>query len=78
MLVLHHVVWRWLVVESNTCPTPRCLEGVVVESNTCNITSKVYTHSINGLTNYAKQYLMAAYKIECTIGHCYICQHTLS
>ena len=42
------------------------------------LTSKVYTHSINGLTNYAKQYLIAAYKIECTIGNCYICQHTLS
>ena len=39
------------------------------------VTSKVYTHSV---TNYAKQYLIAAYKIECTIGNCYICQHTLS
>ena len=43
-----------------------------------NKTSKVYTPSINCLTNYAKQYLIAAYKIECTIGNCYICQHTLS
>ncbi len=28
------------------------------------VTSKVYTHSINGVTNYAKQYFIAAYKIE--------------
>ena len=44
------------------------------------VTSKVYTHSVNGsrVTNYAKQYCIAAYKIECTIGNCYICQHTLS
>ena len=42
------------------------------------VASKVYTHSINGVTNYAKQYFIAACKIECTIGNCYICQHTLS
>ena len=42
------------------------------------VASKVYTHSINGVTNYAKQYFIAAYKIECTIGNCYIRQHTLS
>ena len=42
------------------------------------VTSKVYTHSINGLTNYARQYLIAAYKIECTIGNSYTCQHTLT
>ena len=36
------------------------------------VTSKVYTHSINSVTNYAKQYVIAAYKIECTIDNYYI------
>ena len=30
------------------------------------VTSKVDTHSINGVTIYAKQYLIDAHKIECT------------
>ena len=41
------------------------------------VTSKVYTHSINGVTNYAKQYFISGYKKPCTIGNCYICQHTI-
>ena len=41
------------------------------------VTSKVYTHSINGVTNYAKQYFIYGYKKQCTIGNCYICQHTI-
>ena len=41
------------------------------------VTSKVYTHSINGVTNYAKQYFISGYKKQCTIGNCYICQHTI-
>ena len=40
------------------------------------VTSKVYTHSIIGVTNYAKQYLIVAYKIWCTIGNCYIIMPT--
>ena len=41
------------------------------------VTSKFYTHSINGVTNYAKQYFISGYKKQCTIGNCYIiCQHT--
>ena len=43
------------------------------------VTSKLYMHNINGVTNYAKQYLIAAYKIECTIGiTATLCQLTLS
>ena len=41
------------------------------------VTSKVYTHIINGVTNYAKQYFISGYKKQCTIGNCYICQHTI-
>ena len=41
------------------------------------VTSKVYTHGINGVTNYAKQYIISGYKKQCTIGNCYICQHTI-
>ena len=40
------------------------------------VASKVYTHSINGVTNYVKQYFIAAYKIECTIGNCYMYANT--
>ena len=39
-----------------------------------NVIRKMYTHSIYGLTSYAKKYFISNYKTECTIENCYICQ----
>ena len=39
-----------------------------------NVTGKMRTHSIYGLTNYAKKYFISNYKTECTIENCYTCQ----
>ena len=39
-----------------------------------NVIGKMRTHSIYGLTNYAKKYFISNYKTECTIENCYTCQ----
>ena len=39
-----------------------------------NVIRKLHTHSIYGLTSYAKKYFISNYKTECTIENCYICQ----
>ena len=39
-----------------------------------NVIRKMYTHSMYGLTSYAKKYFISNYKTECTIENCYICQ----
>ena len=36
-----------------------------------NVIRKMHTHSIYGLTNYAKKYLISNYKTECNIDNCY-------
>ena len=38
-----------------------------------NIKEKVYTHSLNGMANYAKIMLLDKYQDTCTIQNCYIC-----
>ena len=40
------------------------------------ITNKLYTHSLQGLVNYAKQYILLNYQDECTLVNCYICEQT--
>ena len=39
-----------------------------------NVIEKTYTHSINGLTTYAKNYLISTYETTCHIANCYVCQ----
>ena len=39
-----------------------------------NVIRKMHTHSIYGLTNYAKKYFISNYKTECNIENCYTCQ----
>ncbi len=36
------------------------------------ITDKVETHSLQGFSNYAKQYILKSYNVTCLIGNCYI------
>ena len=39
-----------------------------------NVIGKVFTHSINGMTTYAKKYLIRNYETTCTITNCYVCK----
>ena len=40
-----------------------------------NITTKITTHSLNGLSNYAKSYIIGQYNPLCAIQNCYICNN---
>ena len=37
------------------------------------VTSKLFTHSLQGFSTYAKTHLLNSYDPECHIPHCYIC-----
>ena len=39
------------------------------------ITNKIQTHSIKGLSNYAKTYFIRQYNPICVIENCYICNN---
>ena len=41
---------------------------------TC-IIDKIYTHSLNGFSNYTKQYMLASYENSCQTRNCYVCAH---
>ena len=45
---------------------------LVKETPTC-ITDKVYTHSLEGFSNYIKAFNINRYISTCNIQHCYIC-----
>lgn len=45
----------------------------IVNSLPTSVTEKVYTHSLSGFNNYAKQYYISTYNDQCTIENCYIC-----
>lgn len=40
-----------------------------------NIKEKIETHSIKGLSNYAKQKMIEKYKNSCNIENCYVCEN---
>ena len=40
-----------------------------------NITNKILTHSISGLSNYAKHFFISQYNPVCLIENCYICNN---
>ena len=40
------------------------------------ITDKIFTHSLQGFTSYAKQYYINLYNNECQIDDCFICNRT--
>jgi hypothetical protein len=39
------------------------------------VTDKLYTHSYQGFTNYAKNYYLQNYQDTCNISRCYICKN---
>ena len=44
---------------------------------TC-ITEKISTHSIQGLSNYAKNYFLNQYEESCSLLDCYVCNRSQS
>ena len=40
------------------------------------ITTKVYTHSMQGFSNYIKKLFLKNYQEECLIQNCYVCQNS--
>ena len=44
-----------------------------------NVMSKVFTHSLSGFSNYAKDTILDQYSLTCQIVNCYVCttQYTL-
>ena len=40
------------------------------------IIDKISTHSIQGLSNYAKKYLLNQYQENCSLQNCYICNRS--
>ena len=55
----------------NRCP--RYNIPKVIQSLHKNITDKITTHSINGLSKYAKNSFLNNYFLMCPIDQCYIC-----
>ena len=41
------------------------------------IECQIITHSLSVFDNYVKQKLIDNYYIQCTLQHCYVCQHRL-
>ena len=39
------------------------------------VTSKLTTHSLQGFSNYMKNYFLLSYKTVCTKQNCYVCQN---
>ena len=39
------------------------------------IVDKIYTHCLNGFSNYTKQYMLAGYENSCQTRNCYVCAH---
>ena len=49
------------------------LPNLINQSPTC-ITDKLLTHSLQGLSNYAKHHALTKYSSECNVLNCYICR----
>ena len=49
------------------------LPNFINQSPSC-ITDKLFTHSLKGLSNYAKHHALTKYSNECNVLNCYICR----
>ncbi len=45
----------------------------VINSSPKTILDKIYTHSLQGITKYIKDYILQSYQEICTVVNCYIC-----
>ena len=47
-----------------------------VNSTPANIIEKIWTHSLDGFSNYIKTMCLQAYSLECSITDCYVCSNS--
>ena len=54
----------------------RCIRFSVIDTvnkTNTSIISKIFTHSIDGLTHYMKEWILQNYEYMCNIINCYVC-----
>ena len=49
-------------------------EVKILGGSTIYITDKILTHSLQGLSHYAKHHALTKYSSECNVLNCYICR----
>ena len=47
-----------------------------VNSTPANIIEKIWTHSLDGFSNYIKTMCLQAYSLECSITECHVCSNS--
>ena len=70
----HHSQSYPIPNRSSTKNCVRYFVPILINETPDCITEKMFTHSIQGFTMYAKKYFIDKYNIECQIENCYICR----
>ena len=66
------------ILFSHTSRARKCIQfhiPLLLRSMPTFIVDKIYTHSLNGFSNYTKQYMLAGYENSCQTRNCYVCAH---
>ena len=66
------------ILFSHTSRARKCIKfyiPLLLRSMPTCIIDKIYTHSLNGFSNYTKQYMLAGYENSCQTRNCYVCAH---
>ena len=66
------------ILFSHTSRARKCIKfhiPLLLRSMPPCIIDKIYTHSLNGFSNYTKQYMLAGYENICQTRNCYVCAH---
>ena len=70
---------NFLVPKTKKCMSDRrllCHLPRFLNATTPSILCKAYTHSLEGLKSYFKNYIVAKYNVQCEIINCYACNST--
>ena len=66
------------ILFSHTSRARKCIKihiPLLLRSMPTCIIDKIYTHSLNGFSNYTKQYMLAGYENSCQTRNRYVCAH---
>ena len=66
------------ILFSHTSRARKCIKfhiPLLLRSMPPCIIDKIYTRSLNGFSNYTKQYMLAGYENICQTRNCYVCAH---
>ena len=66
------------IIFSHTSRARKCIKfhiPLLLRSMPTCIIDTIYTHSLNGFSNYTKQYMLAGYENICQTRNCYVCAH---